>query len=191
MAVCETGFGLKRPMLRRERNEEQPVRLWKWHRPQQHAVDDGKNRGIRSDPERQRAHRHSGESWILAQHAQGIAQILNQVFEHRNATAVPVTLLGLLDAAELYESLPTSLRGRHAGLEIVLDVHLQVTFNLLRQLPVASLLVEQADQAQKPGAQSSHEDSSLGDRKRARIAVVCSHSRASFSTCFRPARVSL
>ena len=47
------------------------------------------------------------------------------------------------------------------------------------------------DQAQKRGAYSSHEDSSFGDRKRARIEVVFSHSRASFSTCFRPARESL
>jgi hypothetical protein len=36
--------------------------------------------------------------------------------------------------------------------------------------------------------EASHEGSSLGDRNRARIAVVCCQSRVSLSSCFLPAR---
>ena len=43
----------------------------------------------------------------------------------------------------------------------------------------------------QPGVKTSHRIPFTDDRKRARISVVRVHSRVSFSTCLRPARVRL
>jgi len=45
-------------------------------RTQQHGVDGAENRGVRADPERQRANRQQRERGLTAQRAGGIAKIL-------------------------------------------------------------------------------------------------------------------
>lgn len=56
---------------------DQSVRRRIAQRPEQHRVDDAKDRRIRPDTQRQREHRHSGEAGILQQMANGEAEVLH------------------------------------------------------------------------------------------------------------------
>jgi hypothetical protein len=42
------------------------------------AINQAENRGVRADTHRQREDGHSCEAWGFEQHAQAIAQVLNQ-----------------------------------------------------------------------------------------------------------------
>ena len=60
---------------------------------------------------------------------------------------------------------------------------------LLRQVTIPALLANETRQPEQEGAQGSHEASPDGERNRAMMPAVRSHSRASFLSCFLPARV--
>ena len=115
----------------------------------------------------------------------------SSVSSHGSAASVAVVLFRLLDAAESDQRLAPRFLRSHPCAQVVLDVHLQMRFQLGREFAVAPPLAEQPAESHEPRTQRAHHDSSLGVRNRARIAVVCSHSRSSFSMRFRPARVSL
>ena len=67
----------------------------------------------------------------------------------------------------------------------------QMALELLVELAVAAPRPERGGEPHEERAQRPHDADSPGVMKRARIAVACSHSRASFSSCLRPARVSV
>ena len=50
-------------------------------RSQQHCVEQAEDGAVRANAERERQHRDSGKSWILAQAAEGEASVLKQRFE--------------------------------------------------------------------------------------------------------------
>ena len=107
------------------------------------------------------------------------------------AAPVAVLLLGLIDAAQGDERLSASFVSRHAGADVVVDVQFEMTGELVVQLAVG--LARAAKQRAQPNprrTQPSHDRSVSGARNRARMDVVCFHSRSSFCSCFRPARVS-
>src|SRR5258708_10928057 len=99
--------------------------------------------------------------------------------------------LGLHKSAELVYRLPAGFSSVQARAQIVLDVHLEMAFHLGGEFPLAPVFAKEPGEPKEQRAQTSHADSFPGARKRARISVVCSHSRASLSNCLRPARVSL
>jgi len=47
-------------------------------RPEHHTVEHAEHRGVRADAERKRQHGHDREAFVLQQHADGVAEILNQ-----------------------------------------------------------------------------------------------------------------
>src|SRR5438034_2505874 len=85
----------------------------------------------------------------------------------------------------------TTLFRSHAGAQVVFEVHREMGFHLRGEIAITPVFAKEAGESEEERAQLPHADSFPGDRKRARISVVCSHSRASFSSCLRPARVSL
>ena len=97
----------------------------------------------------------------------------------------------MLDAAQFDECLAARFLRIHAGAQIVFDVQLEVGFQLGGNFALMAVFAEERGQTEEQSTQESHADSFPGARKRARISVVCSHSRASLSNCLRPARVSL
>src|SRR5213083_291571 len=169
-------------------NVYKPIGLMVRERFQKNGLDDNEDGRVRPDAERECEHGDRRETGILAEHSHAEAEILHQCLQHRKPPAVPVTLLGLLDAAELDQRLSTRLFLSHAAPKIVFDVHLQVALKLFRQLAVAPLLIEQSRQAQKPGAQSSHEDSSSENRKHDGITVACLIVALSSNCSFVPKR---
>ena len=74
------------------------VRTCVWVRVYQHGVDDAEPNGGCSDSKRQREHGNGGEPGILPQHVQAKAYVMQQRFEHGDAAAVAIILLGLVNA---------------------------------------------------------------------------------------------
>ena len=153
-------------------------------RPPQNRLGHAEHCRIGADPEPQCQNRDHREPWVLPQRARGVAKILRQSFEQREAFAIPVVFFGRRDAAELEDRGSPGVTGAHAGAHFVCDVQLQVGLELGSHVPLPILLLDEAAKPEEQRAQASHERSSSGARKRAMIAVACSHSRASFATCF-------
>ena len=59
--------------------------------------------------------------WALAQHADGVAEILDQLVEDRHVALRAVLFLGLLHAAERHEGPPARFVRRHARAAVVLN----------------------------------------------------------------------
>ena len=180
---------IRSPAVKKERHEALGLAIGE--RLQHDAVHNRENGRIRTNTESQGEHGRSGEARALTQHAAGRAYILQNCFQQGKTSPVPVILLGLLDAAEFRQCLPPCDFRTHAHAQIVFDVHLEMALDLRGKIFFSPFLSKQFAQPQHPGAYQPHADSFPGARKRARISVVCSHSRASLSSCLRPARVSL
>ena len=126
-----------------------------------------------------------------AQLAQGVAEVLHDGLEEGKRASFAMGLRGVLDAAELEDGLAASFGGSHAGAEIVVDVELQMAVDFGGELLLLPLRGDDTGESVKPCAKAVHHASSVGARKRARMAVVCSQLRASRSRRRCPARVSL
>src|SRR6185312_4495488 len=107
-------------------------------------------------------------------------KILQQVFKKWNRAAVAAGFFGGFDAAQLQKGRAPRLLRIHASAQIIVDVQLEITIDLCDDFPVPLFVTEQTGSSDCPGAEPFHAGSSEGDRKRARIAVVCSQSCASF-----------
>src|SRR5690349_1351136 len=158
---------------------------------QDKGIESSKDGRIHGDAEGQSQNRDAREAWILAKDPKAVTKILQEGFEEREGTAVAVDFLGLLDAAELDEGLAVCFCGIHTGPKVVFDVQLEMAVHFGGEIAITPVFAKEAGESEEERAQLPHADSFPGDRKRARISVVCSHSRASLSNCLRPARVSL
>src|SRR5262249_52662452 len=72
----EAEVTLRRPAWITHRDTHQPVRFGEWQPAQQGRIHDAELSGHAGNAERQREHRHEGETRILQQQAQAITQIL-------------------------------------------------------------------------------------------------------------------
>ncbi len=177
-------------------HRHQPVRLRIGQRLQQRRIHKRKQRHAGRDPQRQDQDRRHREARILRQLPECKAQILQQVFHQRQRVALAIRLPRPLHAAQLQD--------RHA------PRLLTASCPRARSPPSASGCGSRSRppspaRARNPRATPRirchhalsclHAGSSPGlqnrRKNRATIAVACSHSRASCSSRFRPARVSL
>jgi len=62
---------------------------------------------------------------------------LQHIFKEWDCASFAVRLLGRLDAAELQNGVATGLLGSHSGAEIVVDVQLKMTLDLVGKRPLA------------------------------------------------------
>ena len=157
---------------------------------EEHGVDDREDRGVRADAQRERRDRHGGKTGILREGTAREAQVLPGRLEEGEPPAVADGFLRHLDAPELPDRVAARLFGRHPRADGIVDVHLEVGLELLGHLALLTRPPEEAGEPAEKPAQPPHERPSAGTRKRARMAVVRSHSRVSSSTWRRPARVS-
>ena len=159
-------------------------------RAQQHGVDDAEHHRVGADANREREHGDRREPRRAAHQTRAAAQILEGHVEPRQARAIAIAFLRLFDPAEAPEGPPACLVARHPGADVVVDVQLQVAFELVRELALAPVTSEKTEQPHARGANLSHDDCSPVARNRARISLARSQSRVSRSTCLRPARVN-
>src|SRR5947207_1402264 len=71
-----------------------------WSRVKQNGVDDGEDRGVGADAERECKQRDASEAGVLAETAETVANILPKSFEEVNATRLAAVFLDLGVAAE-------------------------------------------------------------------------------------------
>ena len=116
-------------------------------REPQHRLGHAEHGGIRADAEPQGQDRDHREPWVFPQRTRGVAKILRQSFEQREALAIPVVFSGRCDGAELEDRGSPGIIGAHAGAHIVCDVQLQVAFELSRHVSLPRLL---PDERSKP-----------------------------------------
>ncbi len=131
----------------------------------------------------------------LDQRADAVAHVAQQRFKRRQAAAIAIRLLGALDAAERDHGAAAGLGRRHAGADVVVDMQLQVAFDLRRQFPLGSLRCRTRRTAASTrlvqiSCQVLQSFPSAA-RNRVMIALVSSHWRVSRSICLRPALVNL
>ena len=104
----------------------QPLGLAVGQRPQQHAVHDAEDRGVRPDPERERQYDGHGEGRRLPQAAQAVADVLHQALERPSAPGVAHPLLRLIHSAEAHARGAARVLFAHAGLPVLLGLQLEV-----------------------------------------------------------------
>src|SRR5437879_11148415 len=79
----------------------------------------GENCRVQSDSQSQRENYGGSKSWILAQHAQAIAKVLDEAFDEVNAAGVAAFFFRAFNSAKLQPRSPQSLRSeeRRVGKE--------------------------------------------------------------------------
>src|SRR5262245_44714731 len=128
---------------------------------------------------------------MLPKHPKRVSCVLKQRIQPRESAASTLGFFSLDDATEAHECFALCSLRCHARAQVIVGVQLKVTLQFVGELAIVMRSRHKRRPSLEPRAQTSHEGSSPGVTKRARIAVVFVHSRASFSTCFRPALVSL
>ena len=112
-------------------------------RVQQHGSHPAENGCVRADSKRKRKNRDCRNSRILAEHAQGETEVLEQGFEKGETASVSIIFLGLFQATQFQQRRAPRLFRGHARTQVVLNVHREVALQLIRQLAIAAVLLKQ------------------------------------------------
>jgi hypothetical protein len=119
----------------------------KRERTQNQRIADCEARGVQTQREGQRGNDDR-------RHARGpldppprFSEVAPQRIDQRQATAIPIALLGLIQTAEGEQGLPPRLGGGQTGADVVLDVEVEVALQLVGQITIA---VRSGEQAQEP-----------------------------------------
>jgi hypothetical protein len=123
-------------------NADEPVGIVKGQRPQENGFDDGEGCGHASDAEREREDSGERESRRFTQLPQSETGVLEKTLEERKGAAFAVGLSCLFHAAEPDQGIAARLLGGHAGAEIIVDMHLEMGFQLGGKVIVTSLTKE-------------------------------------------------
>ncbi len=110
---------------------------------QQHRVDQAEDGGVGADPQREGQDGDGGESRIVAQHARGIAQVLQQVFDGGPAPSLARDLPPEGGAAELQVRRAVRVGGGRAAFDRGSRLHVHVETHLLFEIAVDSPAVPQ------------------------------------------------
>src|SRR5262249_34940869 len=125
------------------RHPDQPLRIVEWHGIKQHRIHDAENRRVRADAERQREDGDQRHDRMLEQHPQRVAQILPQSFQPMSNTRIPYFFFDLFPAAEFDQGRAARVFWIETVLDLLLNEHFKISFNLFRQILFLSSLVEQ------------------------------------------------
>jgi hypothetical protein len=102
------------------------VRILHRERSQHDAIDQREDRRVRADAHGKRQGGRDGEPWRLPQQPQGIAHILDEALEGRQAVRVTILFLHRLDRAEFEDGLPPCLARIHAGADVLSRLEVEV-----------------------------------------------------------------
>src|SRR6516165_6582679 len=93
---------------------------------QNDGIDQAEDGGVGPYTEGEREGHHGGEDGLLAQAAEGEAQVAAEVFEQMAGANFANSFLDLFRAAELNPCFPTSFFRGHSGLYFFLSLQLEV-----------------------------------------------------------------
>ena len=169
-----------------------PILVHVGKRIEQDVTDDAVDDGCRANAQRQRRDREEREAGIPAGHAKRLGDVLPQRIDARQAAAIAVAFLGLIETAEFHQRGAPALRHRTSRARRFSSMwSWRCASSSSSRVRSRARSAEGIDEAQQERAQPSHDAGSSGDRKRARIDVASSHCCVSRATCRRPARVRL
>ncbi len=149
------------------RGPHQSSWVLKRQRPQQNRINHTKNRCVRANSERKGQDGYRGETWILAQRAHTVANVLQQRFDEAHPARIAMFLFELFHSAEFQTSPTLGLFRRQAGLDELRDLLLEVEAQFVVKFGLHVFPAEEGAQAQQQVVQhgpllSCLED--LGDR---------------------------
>src|SRR5437016_1684837 len=101
------------------------------------------------------------KSWILAQHAQAIAKVLDKAFDEVNAAGVAAFFFGPLHAAEFDAGATVSFLPRHAAAHQILGVRLHVEAQFRIHLALHSRASQHCAQPRTHATPHPHTSSGL------------------------------
>ena len=157
---------------------------------QERRVDHAEDRRRGADAQGHGQNRGSGEARRPGKHAQGVAHILQQDLNKWQTLLIVKRFPDCLHRAKFQHGLTARLRGRHACAEILLRLPRQMLRHLFTQPLIDWASHDEIRQTRQKPPQESHEKSSaFTSKNRAMIAAICSQSRVSVSSSFRPDRV--
>jgi hypothetical protein len=119
--------------------------VWQW--PKEHGLDNAEHQRVAADPEGERREHDGAETRIAPHHSNREAHIFHDGFKKGQAASVSVPLSRLVDTTQLDERLPASFGFGHAEPAVVIDVHLQVGFQLLIEVAISPIGIDPGDQA--------------------------------------------
>src|SRR5438270_12089270 len=90
---------------------DEPVRRSVWKRPQEDGIHDTEHRGVCADSERKNRNHTPREQWPLAQGANPMAKIMNDISDIRHSARIPALFLLLFDPVHSFQrNVPGFLR---------------------------------------------------------------------------------
>src|SRR5258708_9316831 len=122
----------------------------------EYGVNQTEDRRIHSDTQRKREHGDSAESRTLAQHAHGIARILEQRLSQVCPALLPDVFLRLLHAAELDQGAAPRFTEGHSGSYVDLNLLLHMKADFIFKLQFRFLPAEWPHQRREPGLKECH-----------------------------------
>src|SRR5579864_805499 len=116
-----------------EHELDDAVRLGVRQRPQQDRVDDGEDRRVSADAQRERQDRHRGEAGTLPQYPHCIKKILKEILDAIHPSPIAAFLFPLFESIHGAESGMARLLGAQALGDMFLNLSLQVIPQFLIQ----------------------------------------------------------
>ena len=102
--------------------------------PQEQRVHHREDDDVRRDGHRKRQDCHAREARVAREAADREPEILEELLHKRQPPLVAQPFLRLVHAAEGQGRVPSCLEQAHAGADVVVDVELQVTVQLVGEL---------------------------------------------------------
>ncbi len=101
-------------------------------------MNNGEERGVDADAERQRQNCHTREACISAETAEREADVSRERFEKRQAALLAIRLFRLFDAAEFTMSSSACVIHGHAALDVRFNQRVHVSAEFVIQLALGA-----------------------------------------------------
>ena len=113
-------------------------------RPDQRPIDHAEDGGVCADAEGERQHCHHSKAAIFDEHSKAEAQVVPQDLERADTVVLMHALENPRDTSQLEMSSASRFVGRHAPLDVLLCLCLQIVFEFATRFFVAFSAKEEA-----------------------------------------------
>ena len=158
-------------------------------RAQQHRVHHAEHDGIGPDAEGEHDHGDRGQSRAAPHHPEREPAVLDDHLQKRQAAAIAVELLRLLEPSQLEQARRGGPPPGSSPPGCCLRRASRRGWPAPRPARAPCASRSKSPRTRDPQRPQPPHDAARAAKKRASTVAVCCHSRVSFSTCFRPARV--
>src|SRR5258705_3254131 len=104
----------------------------------QRGIHKSEDRHARANAEGNHYSSSNSKCRVLSQLSQGKAKILDHALEKGDRTAIAVSFFCRINAAQLHDSDSLRFLRGHTGAQVVVDMHLEMTLDLVSKIALAS-----------------------------------------------------